>query len=778
MSVTLTHGGIPIIRPNVSRSFYLSFACIAELVLVSLSHAQAKESPIYELETFVVSTANSTSGSAAPEASLSPELFNEEFAVWEPTDAADLLRYFPNVNVNKPAIGSDESLISVRDQSALANGRLWVLVDGFPISNPLLAGATGAPRLNVVDPQSIDSVELFYGPFSANYGGYAMGGVIHYKTRPPQRRSAELGTRIFWHDFSLYGSEDRYTGSRTNFRVTEKWGRLGLGLSGSYLKEDGNPQLFYSTTGISDTPPPPPGPGGPPPTPSIAVSGAYFDRDAQGNERVVYGSQGTRETTVGALALDGSYDLGEATLRFTSRYSEREVDIRHPETYLTDPLGNPVSGGDVVQGGRFFHLSNRLSSQETREEGEWLNGIGLAGELPAGWTYDAHLSHYQMLESENRSSTRIQTSPTAYWLNGKASFEKQELFSNADLDGLFGFEWTRAEFEDADFTAAGDPLRNTGGQTDLYAAFATVGWQLAPEWRTVFGLRADQWASDDGFAKEGGGARTRFDSRDEFGLSPKWTLEYQANPKDSFRLNLAQAYRFPLAIELFREEYDADTDSFSLSNPDLQPEHSTNIELSWLRHTRRGQLRVTVFRNQVDDAILQQFVDPAPPMGGGPPPPPEPPAYSNVDIVTSYGIEAFLLRRDFLIPQLEATISGGWMESEIDRWDDSPENEGNTYPGVPEWRGNASLRYKWSPAFETALGARYQSHIYERADNTDTRNTLGAVGERLIFDLSGVYRFDNGIALNLRIDNLFNEVAFTNRPERQRTFSIGAEWRY
>ena len=116
------------------------------------------------------------------------------------------------------------------------------------------------------------------------------------------------------------------------------------------------------------------------------------------------------------------------------------------------------------------------------------------------------------------------------------------------------------------------------------------------------------------------------------------------------------------------------------------------------------------------------------------------------------------------------------MDSEISRYQDNPTVEGNRYPGIPQWRANASLRYRWNRSMETALGARYQSHVFERIDNTDTINTLQAVGERLIFDFSLVYRMENGFSLNARVDNLLNEIAFTNRPERQRTFSLGAEW--
>lgn len=756
--------------------------CTSSLLFSETESLTPEGTPIYKLEEFVV-TANRqpiTEPSVA-----GPELYREDFAVWEPTDAADLLRYFPNVNVNKPAIGSDESLIAVRDQSALANGRLWVLVDGFPISNPLRAGAPGAARLNLVDPQTIDSVELQYGPFSAAYGGYASAGVIHYTTLPIDERSAELGIRYFWHDFGLYGTDEVYEGYRANFRFSERIGNWGIGLSGSYLDEDGNPQRFFSTTNFGPLPP------GPPP---VEVTGAFLDENPAGEERIVYGSQGTRETTVGTVALDLAHYFDAATLRWTSRYSERESTVDHPESYLTNSVtGEPILSGSVVFEGRPFRINPGLGGGEIRRESEWLNGLGLSGELANDWSYDLTLSALQILESDNENPNRIEETPEAYWLNGKATFSKWGLFGSEAVDGYIGYEWTQAVLEDLNLNPDRSFDQRIGGQTDLHALFATVGWRVSENWRAIFGLRAEQWKTSDGFADftvtsappppfTTSVESDRYEDREETGFSPKLTLEYQINSEDVLRLNLARTLRFPLVQELYRQEEDIDG-RLILSNPDLQPETSNSIEFSWIRELPRGRIRLTAFYNDTDDAILRQLDGPPgpPPPGSGPPGPPpprQPPSFENIDEVETYGLEAFILRRDVFLSGLEATFGAGWMQSEIKRYDEDPSVEGNEYPGIPDWRANATLRYRWNRHFETALGARYQSHIFERIDNSDTINTYQSVGERLIFDLSVQYRFDNGLALNARIDNLFDEEAFTNRPERQRTFSIGAEWRY
>ncbi|MGJ8641458.1 MAG: TonB-dependent receptor plug domain-containing protein [Opitutaceae bacterium] len=765
---------------RIASAFLISFL---PLFLAPATAAdKIDERPIYELAPVIVKTER-IGTSASTQSGTSELAFQEDFSVWEPTDAAELLRYFPNINASKPSIGSSEPLISVRDQSALSSGRLWVLVDGFPISNPLRTGAGGAARLNLVDPQTIDSVEIQYGPFSASYGGYAMGGVISYKTLPVDESSGQLGIRYFWHDFSLYGTENVYEGHRANFSFTERLGDFGIGISGSHVEEDGHPRRFFSTTNFSTVVPgaPPAGPPGAPP--STPVEGAFLDKDPHGNDRIVYGALGTRQTTTSTVGLKLDHYFDQATLRWTSRFSDRASETELGETYLTNSLtGAPVASGPVVQDGRSFNISPSLAGNEESNSTEWLNGIGLSGELDSNWEYDLSLSYLTILEQTNSNANRIADTPEGFWLNGKATLAKKSMFENDRFDGLFGYEWTAAKIEEDAFDGAGTFKQKTGGQTGLHALFASVGWQINSDFRAIFGVRADAWETTDGFAEffvtEMGITRFERDDyteRDTETLSPKFSLEYDLTEKDQIRLNLAQTHRFPLVQELYRQEV-LSTGELLLSEPNLQPEKSDNIELSWIREIEGGRLRFTVFHNSIEDAILQQFEAPTLIPGSGPVM--QSASYTNINKVETLGLELFLLKKNLFVHNLEGSIGAGWMDSSIKEYSEDTDVEGNRYPGVPEWRANASLRYNWNRAFTTALGATYQSHVFEYIENTDTRNTVEAVGKRLFFNLSARYRIQDNFSVSLQIDNLLDEVAFTNGPERHRTFSVGVEWRY
>ncbi|WPJ94520.1 TonB-dependent receptor [Coraliomargarita algicola] len=717
----------------------------------------------------------------------------EAWAAWNPDDAVNLLEYFPNITINELNPGSDESLISIRDNSQLANGRTWVLLDGFPLSNLVNAGAQGASRLNVVDPQSISSVEVLYGSYSAEYGGYALGGVVSYETKPIEERSARFAVRYMQQDFDLYGTSESLLGYRAEVLLQERIDKWGIAISASRFENEGQPDRYLQTTNIRTTPPPPT---------STLVKGAYVDSDPEGEARMTYGSAGVSTTIQDNFGIKATYDLSaHTTLRFTSRYSSRDTDLDAVENYLRDASGDPIWGGNVTQDGKTVMLSSRAFGEQKLVRDEILNGIGVRGELPSDWKYDLVLSAFHTLDERRLRSNQnsadpsydgsgsVTETPHKYWLYGKAKVMRDDFLGHASLAFLAGYEWNQAGFEDREYASTdwkqGDHAAlssKRGGETELHSAFGELSWQIGPSLQLTGGLRVDDWSASDGFS-ESPSARNDFDGRSVTEWSPKLSLHIQIDDTNSLQLNAARAYRFPLVLELFQTTRDELTDEIILSNPELAPERSDSVELSWIREIEHGNVRGTVFYNEVSDAILSQFIEampppPGPPPPGGAPPPPSSRSYNNIDRVETIGVELSIQRRHLFIRELSGAFSLSYMDSKIRDYAADPTVVGNRYPGVPEWRASGNLRYRIHPSLEAALGARYQSHVFERIDNADTRDTIQTISEQLVFDLSMRYRIMDGLNLNARIDNLLNEVYFTNRPERQRSFTVGLDYRF
>jgi len=117
--------------------------------------------------------------------------------------------------------------IGMRGFSGRSSGqsRVLVLLDGQPINDPYL----GAVNWTAVPVDEVDRVEVVRGPFSALYGGNAMGGVVNVLTRPVDRRLFEASAQ--------YGTYD--TGS-VSARFSDRFmGRLGTTLAYGHLRTAG-----------------------------------------------------------------------------------------------------------------------------------------------------------------------------------------------------------------------------------------------------------------------------------------------------------------------------------------------------------------------------------------------------------------------------------------------------------------------------------------------------------------------------------------------------------
>ena len=111
-----------------------------------------------------------------------------------------------------------------------------------------------------------------------------------------------------------------------------------------------------------------------------------------------------------------------------------------------------------------------------------------------------------------------------------------------------------------------------------------------------------------------------------------------------------------------------------------------------------------------------------------------------------------------------------YTDSEIVRNEPDPSIEGNVYPRLPQWRGNLLATYHINNRWDAGLNYQYASDSFGRTDNTDREDEVyGAQDGFSRVGLKSTYRFDQGIALGLGIDNLTNETSFVAHPWPGRT---------
>ena len=96
--------------------------------------------------------------------------------------SADLLQSTGKVFVQKSQLGGGSPMIR-----GFATNRLLIVVDGVRMNNAIFRGGN-IQNIIAIDPLSVDSAEVIFGPGSVTYGSDAIGGVMSFYTLDPKTR--------------------------------------------------------------------------------------------------------------------------------------------------------------------------------------------------------------------------------------------------------------------------------------------------------------------------------------------------------------------------------------------------------------------------------------------------------------------------------------------------------------------------------------------------------------------------------------------------------------
>ncbi|HEX7763385.1 MAG TPA: Plug domain-containing protein, partial [Cellvibrio sp.] len=172
-------------------------------------------------------------------------LTQEDMVSINATTTEDLVKFEPSLVIRKRYIGDSNGTLGLRGSNMFATPRSMIFADGVPLHYLLQTRWNGAPRWTMVSASEIAQVEILYGPFSAEYSGNAMGGVVLIETALPQTRKVHVDLDYFSQDFSAYGFSDRLTGTKSFFSYGDKLGDLSVYFSYNHLENESQPQSFY-----------------------------------------------------------------------------------------------------------------------------------------------------------------------------------------------------------------------------------------------------------------------------------------------------------------------------------------------------------------------------------------------------------------------------------------------------------------------------------------------------------------------------------------------------
>ena len=704
------------------------------------------------------------------------------------SDAEDALKYLPSLLVRKRYIGDyNHAILSSRASGTGNSARSAVYADGILLSNYLGNGVGGLsfpPRWSMVTPEEIDRVDVMYGPFSAAYPGNSVGAVVVFTTRMPKQFEVHAKVGYTSQPFSLYNTDATYRSWQTSASVGNKSGDFAWLLGFSHTDSHGQP-LTFATRLVSSAN----GSGGTP------VTGAVLDANNTNSPWYVIGTGTEYRTQQDHFKARLAYDI-TPTLRANYVLGVwQNTSENDPVSYLRNAAGQSVYSGPINIDGQQFAALTGADFAATREKlTHVMHGLTVKSHTQGVWDWEANASLYDYRRDDKRQNAAGNTLPNA--LSGGAGtmadgsgtgWNNLALKGTWRPDGMqgehivdFGIQQDsyKLQYLTADVPGnwledgAGSLISGVVGKTRLRSAYAQDAWAFAPLWKTVLGLRAEQWRAYDGQTvfPPGVAPQPPYGSRRERFLSPKAALSFQAASDLVLKASTGRAVRMPTVSELYGAT--STTNSAFVNDPNLKPERSWTTELTAEKELDHGLLRLTAFTEDTHDAIYSQVtVEPA--IAG---PNKNVTRVQNVGRIETHGLELAYTGSDVLAKGLDLNASLTYADSVIKENAGFVVTPGDTIgkrqPNIPKWRASALLSYRFDAQWTAAFGARYSGAQYRTLNNADVNGfTYMGVSRYFTTDLRVRYQINRQWSMAFGIDNLNNYQYWNFHPYPQRSYS-------
>lgn len=691
-------------------------------------------------------------------------LLPSDFAAINVATTEDLVKYEPSLVIRRRFIGDANGTLGIRGSNMFQTARSMVFADGVPLHYFLQSRWNGAPRWTLVSASEIAQVEVIYGPFSAEYSGNAMGGVVLIETAIPQERQIHVDTSYFTQNFSDYGFDGSVAGHKVFVSYGDRFDDLSVYLSYNRLENESQPQTFYYGLRTSDAEVP---------------DGALPGRDAQGQEAWFYGDSGVVDTATDNFKVKLGYEFGQWAALLNLSYEDRAGFANSPNAYVTGPEGEAIWGGTVETGGQAYPVSPTAFGLSEQDRQSLSASLRINGDLSDRAQLVANFSQFEILEDEARRSASHPSYPdfdgagqiTAYddtgWKTADVKLRLSELGSGQiRIDSglrVESYELNALIFNSLDYQSGSrDELSDSsGGKTGLVAAFTQLHWNFAERWDTTIGARWESWKSWDGhfLADESDIGAVPERSLDR--VSPKFSIGFQPEAW-TLRYSFAQAYRFPIVEELFSQykTYSA----VGAASPHLKPEDGLHHNLLIERALTSGYARLNLFAETIEDVIESQatFLPSDPSITVR--------TFIPIDEVETRGAELVLNAEEILQSRWDVRFNLAYIKSEISQNSADTRIEGNDFPRMPRWRGNVLATFRWSDNWDLGASIQYADDSFGRLDNTDLeRRVYGAQDGYTRLGIRSNHRLTPQLRLSLGVDNLTNHVAYVAHPWPGRT---------
>jgi len=616
------------------------------------------------------------------------------------------------------------------------------------------------------------------GPYSAAYSGSSMGAVMEITTRLPRKLEGQIQQTQALQGFDLYGTKRNFMTSQTSASVGDRFGNFAFWASGNYQKSNSQPLSYVTSGSIPNN-----------------TTGAYPDSNKLNAAANVLGASGLLHTHMTNGKIKMAYDVTK-TLRASYTFGLWRNDGNSGvDPYLSNAQGQPTYANQTGFASGVYDLDQRHTAQaftlRTDRKKDW--DLELVGSTYR-FKYDQQRMPVSAADTSFSQSGRVAVLDGTGWgtLDLKGTWKPGGQLSRHTLSSGVHYEryalknttWNTSNWRDGASHSDKDIFSEGDGKTETKALWAQEAWYLTPDLKLTVGGRYEDWRGFDGLnvatrTTPTDTTVTRVPQPTVTGnkFSPKALLSWHASQDWTLTAALAKAYRFATAAELYQLVTTGTT--FTSPDPNLKPDNVTSAELRAERRFERGSVQLSLFQDDVHDAIISQFKT----LNGSTTPVS---FVSNVDHVRARGAELAFGTNDVLIKGLAfsgnvtavdpKTLALSGRASVADSGAVSAAI-GKQLPNIPKWRTTVTALYRPDEHFTFTLAGRYSSKLYTTLDNVDVRyNTYQGFSEWFVMDTKVNYRVNENWSTSLGVDNLLDRKYFLFHPFPHRTILAGLKY--
>jgi iron complex outermembrane receptor protein len=704
-------------------------------------------------------------------------------------DAEDAIKYFPSLFVRKRNDGDNQAVLATRTWGLNSSARTLIYYDDLLISALINNNnQNGSPHWNLIPTEGIARIDFLDGPFAAAYPGNSIGGVLLITSKMPDHAFATAKETVSVMPWNQYGTKDTYGSSVTSASAGDRKGNFSWLLSVNFQDSYQQP-LTYTTSA----------------TIPAGTTGTFPALNKQGLPANVIGTGTLAHTLQTSANLRLAYDITPLVQATYSFGIWNNVQTSNPQTYLT----STATGAPTFAGNSGF-ASNKYIWDETHVS----NAVSIRSDTKGIFDFDLSASSYNYLQDTQLNPFTVTATGAGYSLNGKITRMDGTNWQNGDAKAIwrpfgydgpheisFGLHGDRYQLENPVYassvwnatssTGTGQLYSDGEGETRTAALWMQDAWKIIPNLKLTLGGRLESWEAINGFnlntTTSGTGAITSTAAINQPNLastnfSPKVSLSYDPNKDWNITANFGEAYRYPTVAELYQNITVGGVATFA--NPNLTPEQDFNGELNVERHWSDGRVRLTLFEERTNNAIISQTnlvtvnnaQIPTTTVG-------------NVAAIRMQGVELSAEKDNVVIKGLQLFGSVTYVDSRIlsdPTWAGvnpltlQPDTVvGKRVPFVPDWRARLGITYRPNESWAYTVAGRYSGKQYSTLDNTDIiPHVFGAFDNYLVVDMKVHYTATKNFSFDFGIDNLFNEQYFLFHPFPGRTYVLAGKYTF